>query len=235
MKRALSFRRFRKAGHHVRLHDGPMPPLLDGLGNATASPSSPGASEPYGSLLDSLLSEQATLTQIMKGFEQQLQAGADGEALLCSSRFQEALARLGAAQQHAQSECRLGNAELGSCASSGRAWRLRAARGTQPTASGARASRLQCRRFPLRLSLQAQQQQRELLSVARERIVRDYPMLLEASRSLLELLSSVTTRANGDINGELQQVPALSQTRGSQGRAGGGASSSDARSDPRCV
>ena len=82
---------------------------------------------------------------------------------------------------------------------------------------------------------EAKQQQRELLSVARERIVRDYPMLLEASRSLLELLSSVTTRANGDMNGELQQVPALSQTRGSQGRAGGGASSSDARSDPRCV
>ena len=111
-------------------------------------------------LLDMLLSEQATLTQIMKGFDLQLQAGADGEHLLCSSSFQEALARLGAAQQ----------------------------------------------------------QQHELLSVARERIVRDYPMLLEASRSLLELLSAVTARANRDMNGELQQaVPTLAQTHSGQG------------------
>ena len=107
-------------------------------------------------LLDTLLSEQATLTQIMKGFDLQLQAGADGESLLCSSSFQEALARLGAAQQ----------------------------------------------------------QQRELLSVARERIVRDYPMLLEASRSLLELLSAVTARANGELQ---QAVPNLAQTHSSQG------------------
>ena len=49
--------------------------------------------------LDALLSEQATLTQIMKGFDLQLQAGADGESLLCSPSFQEALARLGAAQE----------------------------------------------------------------------------------------------------------------------------------------
>jgi len=101
MKRALSFRRFRKAGH-VRLHDGPMPPLLDTDGSPMP-PSSPGVSEPYGSLLDSLLFEQATLTRIMKGFEQQLHAGADGESLLCSSSFQEVLARLGTAQQHGQS------------------------------------------------------------------------------------------------------------------------------------
>ena len=186
-----------------------MPPLLDPDGSPMP-PSSPGASEPYGSLLDSLLCEQAALTQIMKGFEQQLHAGANGESLLCSSSFQEALARLGAAQQ----------------------------------------------------------QQRELLSVARERIVRDYPMLLEASRALLELLSSVTSRANADVNAELPQVPTLSQTlggpggspggghggghggshggvrgggerfasSGSFGRAGrGGGASSDPRSDPRCV
>ena len=203
MKRALSFRRSRKFGHHVRLHEGPMPPLLDPDGSPMP-PSSPGASEPYGSLLDSLLCEQAALTQIMKGFEQQLHAGANGESLLCSSSFQEALARLGAAQQ----------------------------------------------------------QQRELLSVARERIVRDYPMLLEASRALLELLSSVTSRANADVNAELPQVPTLSQTpggpggghggshggvrgggerfasSGSFGRAAagrGGGASSDPRSDPRCV
>ena len=203
MKRALSFRRSRKFGHHVRLHEGPMPPLLDPDGSPMP-PSSPGASEPYGSLLDSLLCEQAALTQIMKGFEQQLHVGANGESLLCSSSFQEALARLGAAQQ----------------------------------------------------------QQRELLSVARERIVRDYPMLLEASRALLELLSSVTSRANADVNAELPQVPTLSQTpggpggghggshggvrgggerfasSGSFGRAAagrGGGASSDPRSDPRCV
>lgn len=206
MKRALSFRRSRKFGHHVRLHEGPMPPLLDT--GSPMPPASPGASEPYGSLLDSLLCEQAALTQIMKGFEQQLHAGANGESLLCSSSFQEALARLGAAQQ----------------------------------------------------------QQRELLSVARERVVRDYPMLLEASRSLLELLSSVTSRANADVNAELPQVPTLSQTlggpggghvgghggghggvrgggerfasSGSFGRAGPGeGASSDprSRSDPRCV
>ena len=172
MKRALSFRRSRKFGHHVRLHEGPMPPLLDTDGSPMP-PSSPGVSEPYGSLLDSLLCEQAALTQIMKGFEQQLHAGANGESLLCSSSFQEALARLGAAQQ----------------------------------------------------------QQRELLSVARERIVRDYPMLLEASRALLELLSSVTSTANADINADLPQV-----SSGSFGRAGrGGGVSSDPRSDPRCV
>ena len=124
-------------------------------------------------LLDTLLSEQATLTQIMKGFDLQLQAGADGEHLLCSSSFQEALARLGAAQQ----------------------------------------------------------QQHELLSVARERIVRDYPMLLEASRSLLELLSAVTARANRDMNGELQQaVPTLAQTHSGQGgRERAGAESHHAR------
>ena len=226
MKRALSFRRFRKAGH-VRLHDGPMPPLLDTDGSPMP-PSSPGASEPYGSLLDSLLSEQATLTQIMKGFEQQLQAGADGESLLCSSSFQEALARLGAAQQHGQSAALLvpSSARAPPLGAPGGSGRLETPEPSQPPPMSP---------ISLRLTLQAQQQQRELLSVARERIVRDYPMLLEASRSLLELLSSVTTRANGDINGELQQVPALSQTRGSQGRAGGGASSSDARSDPRCV
>jgi len=170
MKRVGSFRRFRTrpAGHHVRLHDGPMPPLLDS--------NSPSASEPYGSLLDTLLSEQATLTQIMKGFDQQLEAGADGESLLCSSSFQEALARLGAAQQ----------------------------------------------------------QQRELLSVARERVVRDYPMLLEASRTLLELLSTVTARANGELQQIVPAMTATSQTQTRGSRAGGGASS-DARSDPRCV
>ena len=106
--------------------------------------------------LDALLSEQATLTQIMKGFDLQLQAGADGESLLCSPSFQEALARLGAAQE----------------------------------------------------------QQRELLSVAREWIVRDYPTLLEASRSLLELLSAVAARAGGE---EQQAVPTLAQTHGGQG------------------
>ena len=79
-----------------------MPPLLDTDGSPMP-PSSPGASEPYGSLLDSLLCEQAALTQIMKGFEQQLLAGANGESLLCSSSFQEVLARLGTAQQHGQS------------------------------------------------------------------------------------------------------------------------------------
>ena len=48
--------------------------------------------------------------------------------------------------------------------------------------------------------------------------MRDYPMLLEASRSLLELLSTVTARANGDMHGELQQaVPTLAQTRIGQG------------------
>ena len=145
-----------------------MPPLLDS--------NSPSASEPYGSLLDTLLSEQATLTQIMKGFDQQLEAGADGESLLCSSSFQEALARLGAAQQ----------------------------------------------------------QQRELLSVARERVVRDYPMLLEASRTLLELLSTVTARANGELQQIVPAMTATSQTQTRGSRAGGGASS-DARSDPRCV
>jgi len=106
--------------------------------------------------LDALLSEQATLTQIMKGFDLQLQAGADGESLLCSPSFQEALARLGAAQE----------------------------------------------------------QQRELLSVARERIVRDYPTLLEASRSLLELLSAVAARASGEPQ---QAVATLAQTHGGQG------------------
>ena len=188
MKRALSFRRSRKFGHHVRLHEGPMPPLLDTDGSPMP-PSSPGASEPYGSLLDSLLCEQAALTQIMKGFEQQLHAGANGESMLCSSSFQEALARLGAAQQ----------------------------------------------------------QQRELLSVARERIVRDYPMLLEASRALLELLSSVTSTANADINAELPPQVGGGHggvrgggerfaSSGSFGRAGrGGGVSSDPRSDPRCV
>ena len=105
--------------------------------------------------LDALLSEQATLTQIMKGFDLQLQAGADGESLLCSPSFQEALARLGAAQQ----------------------------------------------------------QQRELLSVAREQIVRDYPTLLEASRSLLELLSAVAARAGGEPQ---QPAPTLAQTLGGQ-------------------
>ena len=104
---------------------------------------------------DALLSEQATLTQIMKGFDLQLQAGADGESLLCSPSFQEALARLGAAQQ----------------------------------------------------------QQRELLSVAREQIVRDYPTLLEASRSLLELLSAVAARAGGEPQ---QPAPTLAQTLGGQ-------------------
>ena len=106
--------------------------------------------------LDALLSEQATLTQIMKGFDLQLQAGADGESLLCSPSFQAALARLGAAQE----------------------------------------------------------QQRELLSVARERIVRDYPTLLEASRSLLELLSAVAARASGEPQ---QDVATLAQTHGGQG------------------
>ena len=106
--------------------------------------------------LDALLSEQATLTQIMKGFDLQLQAGADGESLLCSPSFQVALARLGAAQE----------------------------------------------------------QQRELLSVARERIVRDYPTLLEASRSLLELLSAVAARASGEPQ---QDVATLAQTHGGQG------------------
>ena len=132
-----------------------MPPLLDPDGSPMP-PSSPGASEPYGSLLDSLLCEQAALTQIMKGFEQQLHAGANGESLLCSPSFQEALARLGAAQE----------------------------------------------------------QQRELLSVARERIVRDYPTLLEASRSLLELLSAVAARASGEPQ---QAVATLAQTHGGQG------------------
>ena len=120
-------------------------------------------------LLDTLLSEQVTLTQIMKGFDLQLQAGADGEPLLCSSSFQEALARLGSAQQ----------------------------------------------------------QQRELLSVARERIVRDYPMLLEASRSLLELLSTVTARANGELQ---QAVPTLAQTHSGQG---GGERAGAASHQPR--
>ena len=41
----------------------------------------------------------------------------------------------------------------------------------------------------------AQQQQRELLEVARAQITRDHPMLLQQSRQLLELLSSVTTEA----------------------------------------
>ena len=85
---------------------------------------------------------------------------------------------------------------------------------------------------------------------------------LEASRALLELLSSVTSRANADVNAELPQVPTLSQTlggpggghggshggvrgggerfasSGSFGRAAagrGGGASSDPRSDPRCV
>lgn len=150
----------------MRLHDGPMPPLLDN--------STPGASESYGSLLDSLLSEQATLTQIFKGFDQQLQAGVNGESLLCSSSFQDALSRLGAAQQ----------------------------------------------------------QQRELLSVARERIVRDYPMLLEASRSLLELLSTVTARANGEPQQAAPNTQSQTHSRGGGGSLG---ASSDARSDPRCV
>lgn len=46
----------------------------------------------------------------------------------------------------------------------------------------------------------AQQQQRELLSAARERVARDYPMLLVQSRTLLELLSAVTdaAKAAGD-------------------------------------
>ena len=128
----------------------------------SANQHSPGSSQQEASAaaliprLDALLSEQATLTQIMKGFDLQLQAGADGESLLCSPSFQEALARLGAAQE----------------------------------------------------------QQRELLSVARERIVRDYPTLLEASRSLLELLSAVAARASGEPQ---QAVATLAQTHGGQG------------------
>ena len=67
----------------------------------SANQHSPGSSQQETSAaaliprLDALLSEQATLTQIMKGFDLQLQAGADGESLLCSPSFQAALARLG--------------------------------------------------------------------------------------------------------------------------------------------
>ena len=145
--------------------------------------------------LDALLSEQATLTQIMKGFDLQLQAGADGESLLCSSSFQEVLARLGTAQQHGQSAALAVPSSArappqGAPGGSGRAWRLRVARDTrgERSAHWAPSHRLTCSGQPppmspssLRVTRQAQQQQRELLSVARERIVRDYPMLLEAS------------------------------------------------------
>ena len=131
----------------MRLQEGTLGPLYD--------PDSPGVelggggavgSFEVGPRLDRLLSEQATLTQIMRGFDQQLTAGVDGDQLLTSREFQEALTRLSGAQR-----------ELSSC-----------------------------------------------LGAARERIVRDYPMLLSQSRAAAWLLRLVWSclGASGLVVGE---------------------------------
>lgn len=163
--RRPSFGRRGRQPEHVRLYEGNHGPLydpetpgveLEGAGSFDAL----GSLEAVGPRLDSLLSEQATLTEIMKGFDQQLQAGVDGDALLTSREFQHALTRLSAAQR-----------ELSSC-----------------------------------------------LGLAREQIVRDYSMLLTQSRALLELLSTVTARANG----EMQPAPSSSTALHSSGDGMGG-------------
>ena len=106
-----------------------------------------------GPRLDRLLSEQATLTLIMRGFDQQLTAGVDGDQLLTNREFQEALTRLSGAQR-----------ELSSC-----------------------------------------------LGAARERIVRDYPMLLSQSRAAAWLLRLVWSclGASGPRDGPGHRAAAL--------------------------
>ena len=152
--RTPSFGRRKGGGKHVRLQEGTLGPLYD--------PDSPGVelggggavgSFEVGPRLDRLLSEQATLTQIMRGFDQQLTAGVDGDQLLTSREFQEALTRLSGAQR-----------ELSSC-----------------------------------------------LGAARERIVRDYPMLLSQSRAAAWLLRLVWSclGASGPRDGPGHRAAAL--------------------------